>query len=90
MVTLVVVVLDESSDLPFKISNMMTKRAVDEFSAKVLRNYVFARHGYVFKDVSLQRYFQSMPWYVADPSYKADLEQLTDFEQEWFRERASE
>lgn len=77
-------------NLPFKISNMMTKRAVDEFSAKVLRNYVFARHGYVFKDVSLQRYFQSMPWYVADPSYKADLEQLTDFEQEWFRERASE
>ena len=49
----------------------------------ILRNLPFAYRGYVFKKASLQRIFESTPWYVPDPSYKADMETLTKEEKEW-------
>ena len=39
---------------------------------RVLRNEIFARHGYVFKDKELQKTFEAMDWYKADPAFTAD------------------
>ncbi|HLM54497.1 MAG TPA: YARHG domain-containing protein, partial [Pyrinomonadaceae bacterium] len=36
---------------------------------RLLRNEVYARHGKVFKDRWLQKYFQSFDWYKANPKY---------------------
>ncbi len=36
---------------------------------RVLRNEIFAKHGRVFKDAKLQKYFESQSWYKADPTF---------------------
>lgn len=45
---------------------------------RVLRNEVYARHGRVFKDAKLQKYFESQAWYKADPTFTDD--KLNDIE----------
>ena len=45
---------------------------------RVLRNEVYARHGRIFKDVKLQKYFESQAWYKANAEFKDD--QLTEIE----------
>lgn len=40
---------------------------------RVLRNEIYARHGRVFKDASLQKYFEAQPWYHANPEFKDDM-----------------
>ncbi|HEX3557809.1 MAG TPA: YARHG domain-containing protein [Pyrinomonadaceae bacterium] len=37
--------------------------------ARKLRNEIYARHGRVFKDKWLQKYFQSFDWYKPNPNY---------------------
>ncbi len=37
--------------------------------ARKLREEIYARHGKVFKDKWLQKYFQSFDWYKPDPKY---------------------
>jgi hypothetical protein len=39
---------------------------------RVLRNEIFARRGYVFKDKELQKTFEAMDWYKPDPTFTAD------------------
>lgn len=39
---------------------------------RVLRNEVYARHGRVFKDAKLQKYFESQAWYKANPDFRDD------------------
>ena len=46
--------------------------------ARRLRNEIFARHGRVFKDPTLQSYFASQTWYRADPKF--DPKSLTAIE----------
>lgn len=42
--------------------------------ARKLRNEIYARHGKVFKDKWLQKYYASFDWYKANPKYSdADL-----------------
>lgn len=36
---------------------------------RVLRNEIFAKHGRVFKDAKLQKYFEGQAWYKADPNF---------------------
>lgn len=38
----------------------------------LMRNEVFARHGKRFQDPELRDYFESRPWYRADPAYSDD------------------
>src|SRR5436189_635879 len=45
---------------------------------RVLRNEVYARHGRVFKDPELQKYFEAQAWYKANPEFKDD--QLNEIE----------
>jgi hypothetical protein len=39
---------------------------------RVLRNEIYARHGRVFKDAELQKYFAAQPWYKPDPEFTDD------------------
>lgn len=36
---------------------------------RLLRNEIFAKHGRVFKDPKLQKYFEGQSWYKADPTF---------------------
>lgn len=45
---------------------------------RVLRNEIYARHGRVFKDKTLQKYFESQSWYKANPEFTDD--QLNEIE----------
>ncbi len=40
---------------------------------RVLRNEIYARHGRVFKDPNLQKYFEAQPWYHANPEFKDEM-----------------
>ena len=37
--------------------------SLDKDQRRLLRNYIFARHGYIFKDTQLQNYFNQFDWY---------------------------
>ncbi len=39
---------------------------------RVLRNEIYARHGRVFKDPELQKYFAAQSWYQPNPEFKDD------------------
>jgi YARHG domain len=39
---------------------------------RVLRNEIFAKHGRIFKDAKLQKYFEAQPWYKADATFTND------------------
>jgi hypothetical protein len=45
---------------------------------RVLRNEIYARHGRVFKDKELQKYFDSQAWYTPNPDFTDD--QLNEIE----------
>jgi len=74
--------------LPFNLVVNLPEQAVDSFSARVLRNYPFARRGYVFRDARLGAYFASLPWYLPDPGYRPDLEALSETERALYRRMA--
>lgn len=40
---------------------------------RVLRNEIYARHGRVFKDKELQKYFEAQSWYKANPDFKDEM-----------------
>ena len=50
---------------------------------RILKNLPFAYRGYIFKDKSLQEYFESANWYIPDPDYNADMDKLSDAEKKW-------
>lgn len=39
---------------------------------RVLRNEIYARHGRIFKDKDLQKYFEAQAWYKPNPDFKDD------------------
>lgn len=50
---------------------------------QIMRNLPFAYRGFVFKTKKLQNYFNSTKWYVANPNYKVDMDELSEDEREW-------
>lgn len=50
---------------------------------KILRNLPFARRGYVFKDKELQKYYESMDWYIPNPNYVPETRLLDEREIAW-------
>lgn len=58
-------------------------RSANEDSHKILRNFPFARKGYIFKTPLIQNYYLSQDWYFPNPSYKADLNTLPIDEGDW-------
>jgi hypothetical protein len=73
--------------LDFDLHNFgfMTSTA-NENSFKILRNYPFARRGYIFKTELIQSYFESLEWYVPNDDYTANFDELTGKEKNWLKE----
>ena len=40
---------------------------------RVLRNEIYAKHGRVFKDPNLQKYFETQIWYQPNPDFKDEM-----------------
>ncbi len=64
----------EEAKLRDKITNEpITNEMVDGLfveDLRVLRNEIYARHGRVFKDPNLQKYFAAQAWYQPNPEFK--------------------
>ncbi len=55
-----------------------------------LRNYLFAKHGYVFKSKDLQSFFEACNWYISNPNTKAEPSILSEKERKLFEAVVSE
>jgi len=57
-------------------TDLMTDDALGDMFAedlRVLRNEIYARHGRIFKDQALQKYFAAQAWYKPNPDFKDDM-----------------
>lgn len=52
----------------------------DKDTLGFIRNEIFARHGYMFKKQVYRDYFNSMPWYYPNSSFKGSLDELNKVE----------
>jgi hypothetical protein len=76
----------EELTLPYNFDHVKhLETTTDEFSYKVLRNYVYARRGYVFKTEAIQKYYEKTFWYHPNPDYVAKPEMLSEEEQLWLK-----
>lgn len=69
--------------IPDSSSRYLTKEELyqyDNSSLGFVRNEIFARHGYVFKNEDYRNYFTSMPWYLPDSRFKGTLKELNPVE----------
>lgn len=51
-----------------------------KYDLKIMRNEIFARHGYIFTTTDLKNYFQNQSWYT--PRYSNVTTMLTNIEQQ--------
>ena len=51
------------------------------YDKRILRNLPYASRGYVFKDPSLQKYFNALWWYMPDPTWQTSTADFTP--REW-------
>lgn len=58
-------------------------RELEEKMLKILKNLLYAKQGYKFKDYYLNSFFESQKWYVANKSYRANFSALSKNEQAW-------
>jgi hypothetical protein len=71
---------------PEASTRLLTEDDVQNLTAeelRIMRNEIFARHGYIFKTASLSEYFASQDWYT--PTYNNVDEFLTDIEKQNIR-----
>ena len=47
---------------------------------RILRNLPYAHRGHIFKDKKLKKYFESLWWYMPDPSYDDSTKDFTEYE----------
>jgi len=64
-------------EFPYKNPGFIKSKSIADL--KLMRNEVYARHGYIFKDAKLKNYFEAQKWYKPNPSFKP--EQLSEFEE---------
>ena len=50
---------------------------------RILKNLPFAYRGYIFNSKELQDFYESTSWYIPNPAYKPDMQQLPEEEQRW-------
>lgn len=66
---------------PFASTRLLTMSDLENYSAeelRIMRNEIFARHGYIFKTPEMKLYFANQPWYT--PKYSDVSRFLTDIE----------
>jgi hypothetical protein len=65
-------------EYPFKYRYDWRDKYLSKQTLRLMRNEIYARHGYIFKDPGLQNYFTKQGWYKPDKSF--DAQQLNNFE----------
>lgn len=78
---LTVAMMQGSTDLSSFQTEPLTKEDL-----RVLRNTIYAQHGYRFADKDLQELFSQFDWYIPDPNLRMDQIQLSDAEQRFIGE----
>jgi hypothetical protein len=53
-------------------------QGLSKYELKVMRNWIFARHGYIFQSDDMKAFFASQPWYT--PRYRDVTSYLSDIE----------
>lgn len=56
-----------------------------DLEKKILKNLPFARRGYIFTNIELEKYFGTLDWYMPNPNYVPDIETLIETEKEWIK-----
>lgn len=72
-------VTDDYSWLSTRLATESDVTGKSKQEIRILRNAIFARHGYKFKDKSLQQHFSKFSWYK--PQYADVSGQLNSIEQ---------
>jgi len=57
---------------------------------RIARNAPYANRGHVFKDPFLKKYFESLYWYMPDPSYVDSQKDFTESDKEWLKWQPTE
>jgi len=70
--------------LAFKDSSMVTD-SIKPLQRLILKNYPFARRGYIFRNQELNKYYRTLDWYIPDPNYIPKVEALSEKEQTWIK-----
>lgn len=52
----------------------------DKYTLNLIRNEIYARYGYAFKEKPFKSYFSNKNWYVKDESFKGADSELNDYE----------
>ena len=52
---------------------------------RIARNSPYANRGHVFKDPFLKKYFESLFWYMPDPSYVDNQKDFTTSDKDWLK-----
>lgn len=66
---------------PSLLDKLLTIEQLTDMSRRdlrILRNTIYARHGYTFKSALLRQYFEGTDWYKADPEYSVKRLTSTD------------
>lgn len=74
-------VQSDSMDYRFLSERLLTEfdlQGLSKNDIRLMRNAIFARHGYIFKNKELADYFSSMDWY--EPRYSDVTSMLTEIE----------
>lgn len=81
-----IVTFDDDYILPYSSTRSLEEKDINTFDEKKLilaRNEIYARHGRLFKDENIQRYFNSKSWYKGEiPPEEFQQEILSPIEQE--------
>lgn len=67
-----------STDEFNKIISLSDIKGKTSFELKIMRNEIFARHGYIFKTVDMKEYFNKQTWY--SPKYEDVSSKLSTIE----------
>ncbi|KMT22249.1 YARHG domain-containing protein [Clostridium cylindrosporum] len=74
---------DEGYLIPESSSKYLTEgefSGFDKDKLALIRNEIFARHGYVFKSEMYREYFASKTWYKENPNFAGDESGLNTYE----------
>jgi hypothetical protein len=75
----------EQNYLPFSIDCQDEIDLNGKIDKKILRNLPFARRGYIFKNSEFKKIYESMDWYIPNPSYIPDVASLDEREKKWLK-----
>lgn len=81
---------ESETDFAFPIYFQEQHSATTEFELKALKNLPYARRGCVFNDPKMQAFFEQQEWYLANPSYIPNKDQLTEEEKNWLESMEEE